>query len=155
MSESREDPDSSQDASVSRSEVVVPPYRPSERFWPYPDLEEQPSEEELLALDPELQSALFKVARRPFSITLEFPRFDGPGYERALDLARRSGEYLETGRGASLRHRARFFPVQAVKLRDLFEIVGRLDQCRVLVDDRAVPYARELWLPLFWFLIAR
>ena len=26
---------------------------------------------------------------------------------------------------------------------------------RVLIDDRPVPYARELWLPLVWFLIPR
>jgi hypothetical protein len=25
----------------------------------------------------------------------------------------------------------------------------------VLVDDRPIPYARELWLPLIWFLIPR
>ena len=35
----------------------------------------------------------------------------------------------------------------------LFEIVGRLDASEVLIDDRPVPYARELWLPLVWFLI--
>ena len=35
-----------------------------------------------------------------------------------------------------------------MKLRDLFEIVGRSDATEVLVDDRPVPYARELWLPL-------
>jgi hypothetical protein len=142
-------------SSATSTTVFVPPYRPSERFWPYPDLEEQPTEEELLALDPELQSALFKVPRRPFSITLAFPRFEGEDYARAVRMARHSAEYLETGSGESLRHRARFFPVQAVKLRDLFEVVGRRDGCEVLVDDRPVPYARELWLPLFWFLIAR
>jgi hypothetical protein len=25
----------------------------------------------------------------------------------------------------------------------------------VLIDDRPVPYARELWLPLVWFLLPR
>jgi hypothetical protein len=25
----------------------------------------------------------------------------------------------------------------------------------VLIDDRPVPYARTLWLPLFWFLLFR
>ena len=44
---------------------------------------------------------------------------------------------------------------EAVKLRDLFEIVGRVPECEVLIDDRPVPYARELWLPLVWFLIPR
>jgi hypothetical protein len=24
-----------------------------------------------------------------------------------------------------------------------------------LIDDRPVPYARELWLPLVWFLLPR
>jgi hypothetical protein len=133
--------------------VPVPDYRPVERFWPYVDLPEQPSEEELARLNPELAEALFGTPRRPFSMSLEFPRFDGPEYERALELARSSAEYHEIGAGAALRHRARFYPQDASRLRDLFEIVGRFDACEVLVDDRPVPYARELWLPLLWFLI--
>ena len=45
-----------------------PKYRPLERFWPYADLVEQPSEEELAALDPELHDALFGATARPFSM---------------------------------------------------------------------------------------
>jgi hypothetical protein len=133
--------------------VPVPDYRPVERFWPYVDLPEQPTEEELAKLNPELAEALFGTARRPFSISLEFPPFEGPDYPRALDLARASAEYYEFTANGRLRHRARFYPQDAVKLRDLFDIVGRFDACEVLVDDRPVPYARELWLPLLWFLI--
>ena len=70
-------------------------------------------------------------------------------------LAKASAEYRETGTGSSFRHRARFWPTDATKLRDLFELVGRFDACEVLIDDRPVPYARELWLPLIWFLIPR
>jgi hypothetical protein len=128
-------------------------YRPIERFWPYVDLPEQPTEEELAQLDPELGEVLFGRPRLPFSVSLEFPVFEGPDYARALELARASAEYREIGSGPALRHRARFFPQDALKLRDLFGIVGRLDACDVLVDDRPVPYARELWLPLLWFLI--
>ena len=134
--------------------VQVPDYRPVERFWPYVDLPEQPSDEELAKLDPALSEALFGSQRRPFSVSLEFPTFDGPEFLRALEMARASSEYLEIRVGATTRHRARFFPQDAAKLRDLFEIVGRLDQCEVLIDDRPVPYARELWLPLIWFLIS-
>jgi len=134
--------------------VPVPDYRPVERFWPYVDLPEQPSDEELAKLDPTLSEALFGTQRRPFSVSLEFPTFDGPEFRRALEMARASSEYLEIRAGATTRHRARFFPQDAVKLRDLFEVVGRLDQCEVLIDDRPVPYARELWLPLIWFLIS-
>jgi hypothetical protein len=131
--------------------VPVPDYRPVERFWPYVDLPEQPSDEELAALDPELSEALFGTPKLPFSVTLEFPVFAGPDYTRALEMARASADYREIGAG--LRHRARFYPRDAVRLRDLFDIVGRLDATDVLIDDRPVPYARELWLPLIWFLI--
>jgi hypothetical protein len=134
--------------------VEVPEYRPLERFWPYVDLPEQPTDEELASLDPALAEALFGTPRRPFSVSLEFPAFEGPDYARALELARASAEYRELGTGTALRHRARFFPQDALRLRTLFEIVGRLDACDVLIDDRPLPYARELWLPLVWFLIS-
>lgn len=128
-------------------------YRPVERFWPYVDLPEQPTDEELAAISPELAEALFGRPKIPFSVSLEFPRFDGPEYEQAVALARQSVDYREIGSGQTLRHRARFFPDAAARLRELFELVGRYDATEVLVDDRPVPYARELWLPLMWFLI--
>ena len=138
-----------------RPEEGRPAYRPLDRFWPYADLDEEPTDAELAELDPDLRAALFRSEPRPFSITLSFPRFEGPDYERALELARGAAEYRAVGSGTKLRHRARYFPGDAAKLRDLFEIVGRYDECEVLVDDRPVPYARELWLPLVWFLLPR
>jgi hypothetical protein len=133
----------------------APLRRPSERFWPYVELTEQPTEEELAALDPDLHAALYGAPRRPFSVTIAFPRFDSPEYPRAVELARASAEYRETGSGDTLTHRARFWSSEAERLRDLWQIVGGYDASEVLVDDRAVPYARELWLPLFWLLIQR
>jgi hypothetical protein len=132
-----------------------PKTRPLERFWPYADLPEQPTEEELAALDPDLHEALFGARPRPFSITIVFPALDIPEFPRALDIARASAEYRETGREASHRYRARFWPTDAARLRELFEIVGRFDATEVLIDDRPLPYARELWLPLVWFLLFR
>ena len=134
-------------------DAPVPDYRPVERFWPYVDLPEQPTDEELAALNPELAAALFGRPPLPFSVSLEFPTFDGADFARALALARASAEYREIGAGAAARHRARFYPEHAVQLRDLFDLVGRFDATDVLIDDRPVPYARELWLPLVWFLI--
>lgn len=132
-----------------------PKYRPLERFWPYADLAEQPSEAELAALDPDLHEALFGSQPRPFSITLVFPDLDIPDFARALDLARASAEYRETSTAGARRYRARFWSSDAAKLRDLFELVGPADATEVLIDDRPVPYARELWLPLVWLLIPR
>ena len=50
-----------------------PKYRPLERFWPYAELPEQPTDDELAAIDPDLQDALFGSRARQFSITLVFP----------------------------------------------------------------------------------
>ena len=133
----------------------VPKYRPLERFWPYADLPEQPSDEELAALDPELHEALFGAQQRPFSVTLVFPDLETPKFQRALELARGSAEFRETGSGAAHRYRARFWSSDAKTLHEVFEIVGGFHATDVLIDDRPVPYARELWLPLIWFLIPR
>ncbi|MBA2354353.1 MAG: hypothetical protein H0V80_06755 [Acidobacteria bacterium] len=130
-------------------------YRPREHFWPYVDLTEQPSDEELAALDPDLRAALYGPSPIAFSYTLVFPVFAGQDFDRARELARASAEYREVGTGAALRIRARFFPSEVEQLRDLFVLVGAQPGCEVLVDDRPVPYARELWLPLTWFLLPR
>jgi hypothetical protein len=132
----------------------APEFRPLERFWPYADLSEQPSDEELAQLHPELREALFGSPALPFSISLSFPVFEGESYARAVEIAKASDEYVEVASGGVLQHRARFFPGQhPLALRDLYELVGHLPGSEVLVDDRPVPYARELWLPLVWFLI--
>jgi hypothetical protein len=132
-----------------------PRFRPEERFWPYADLPEQPTEDELVALDPDLYEALYGARPRPFSISVVFPALDAPDFERALQLARESAEFRETGSEEERRYRARFWPSDAVRLWELFQIVGRSDVTEVLIDDRPVPFARELWLPLVWFLLPR
>ena len=131
-----------------------PRHRPPESYWPYADPSEELSDEELAELDPDLRDVLFDPEERPFSVTLSFPRFEGEDYRRAVALAREAPEYREVGRGAAFRHRARYYPSDAARLRALFELVDR-HRCEVLVDDRPAPYARELWLPLIWFLIPR
>ena len=132
-----------------------PEHRPSETFWPYTEILEEPTPEELAALDPELRDGLYEAPERPFSITLSFRAFDGDDGERALALARAAADYRTVGSGETLRHRARFQPGDAAKLRELFQLVDRAGGCEVLIDDKPVPFARELWLPLVWFLLFR
>src|SRR5687768_7391662 len=115
--------------------------QPLERFWPYAEQPEEPTPEELAALDPDLHTALFGPRDEPFSITLVFPRFDGESYVRAVELARKAAEYREVGTGHQFRHRARFFPADVLQLRDLFELTGDQPGSEVLIDDRPIPYA--------------
>jgi hypothetical protein len=131
-----------------------PEHRPLERFWPYAELSEEPTDDELAKVHPEIAAVVFGAPAWPFSISLAFPAFEGAGYPRAVELARASDEYIEITVGGTLRHRARFFPGdRPERLRDLYQIVANVDGADVLVDDQPVPYARELWLPLVWCLI--
>jgi hypothetical protein len=134
--------------------VAQPKVRPLERFWPYADLPEQLSVDELAALDPDLHDALFDARPdRPFSITLVFTHLDLPDFPHALELARQSPGFRETGAGSQLRYRARFLIADAARLRDVFNVVGRSHATEILVDDQPVPYGRELWIPLLGFFI--
>ena len=51
-------------------------------------------------------------------------------------------------------YRARFYSSEdPLRLRNLYELVGGVPESQVLIDDRPLPFARELWLPLVWCLI--
>lgn len=131
-----------------------PVYRPLDRFWPYADLPEQPSDEELAALHPELREALFGATSQPFSLTFSFPLFEGEHYARALELARGASGYREVGTGATVRHIVTFFPPEhSALMRDLWDVIGAVPGGEVLIDNKPVPFARNLWLPLIWFLV--
>src|SRR5262245_35318625 len=144
-------------ADVKRPDHVLPEkptYRPLERFWPYADLPEQPTEEELAKVHPDVARVVFGAPALPFSISIVFPAFEGEAYARAVTLAKASDEYVEVTTGGVLTHRARFFPGdRPARLKDLYDVVATVPDSEVLVDDQPVPYARELWLPLVWCLI--
>ncbi len=132
----------------------APEHRPLERFWPYAELSEQPSDEELARLHPEIAAVVFGAPVLPFSMSIVFPAFEGERYARAVALAKASDEYVEVSTGGVPRHRARFYPGdRPVRMRDLYELVADVPESDILVDDQPVPYARELWLPLVWCLI--
>jgi hypothetical protein len=111
------------------------------------------NEPDIGALSDELADVLYPGRRpRPFRIGVAFDAFGGPNYPRALALARRSPVYRESA-APPLRHTASFASAEADLLRELYEIVGPIGGTEVLVDGKPVPYARELWLPLFWIFL--
>ena len=82
---------------------------------------------------------------RPFFVTLVFPDLDDPEFPKVLELARQSPDFV---RGADARYRAGFGVADAVRLRDVFAVVGRSADTDVLIDDQEVPYGAALWIPL-------
>jgi hypothetical protein len=111
-------------------------------------------EADISHLSDEMADILYPGRRpRPFRMGLTFDSFPGPNYPRAVELARRSPVYRETGEGSRVVHHAAFDASAAGALHELFEIVGGHPGTEVLVDGRKVPYAREIWLPLFWLFV--
>ena len=134
--------------------VAQPKVRPFESVWPAEEHSRHLTLEELAELNPELRAALSPDrATRPFSITLVFPRLDVAQFPRALDLARQSPDFGETGTGRQTRYRATFFVADAARLREVFDVVGRSADTEILVDGQPLPYGRELWIPLVGFFI--
>lgn len=88
---------------------------------------------------------------REFRITVIFGVKSSPAYARAVDLARRNPSYGEEGEGEWLRHKATFTPAEVDALFDLFNLVYEWEDTEVLVNNRPLPYATSLWLPLMWF----
>ena len=74
---------------------------------------------------------------------------------RALEARFGAEATVDALRAAAAEVRGAIAGGDAARLRDLFQLVGGSDATEVLIDDRPVPYARELWLPLVWFLIPR
>jgi hypothetical protein len=108
-------------------------------------------EEDISHLSDEMADILYPGRRqRPFRMGLAFDAFSGADYERALALAQRSPVYRESEESGRRRHHAGFGSEAAATFRDLFEIVGRRAGTDVLVDNKRVPYAREIWMPLYF-----
>ncbi len=111
-------------------------------------------ESDIEQLSDEMADLLYPGRRpRPFRIGLRFAAWDGPDFERALALARLSPAYGERPSADGPLHEAAFDAAAARTLHALFELVRGRPGTEVLVDGKRVPYAHELWLPLFWIFV--
>jgi len=111
-------------------------------------------EDDISHLSDEMADILYPGRRpRPFRMGIAFDGFAGAEYGRAVELARCSPVYRESEQGGQPRHQAAFDVAGAGTLRELFQLVGQRPGTDVLVDGKKAPYARELWLPLFWMFV--
>jgi hypothetical protein len=113
-----------------------------------------PKEEaDISHLSDEMAEILYPGRRtRPFRIGIAFAGFEGDA--RAVELARSGERYREEGAGGSRTHHAEFETGGAARLRALYQLVGQRPGTELRVEGKAVPYASELWLPLFWLFVA-
>ena len=136
----------------------MPENRPRNYIERLPEIIQR-EEDDVSHLDPEMLEILYP-ARAGKELTLSVV-FGPPGavdgnenlerYRRAISIAEKSRGYRTEGRDRSLRHSAVFGVDEVQKLHELFSLVGDFPSCEILVKGEKVPYARELWLPFFWF----
>jgi len=109
-------------------------------------------EDDISHLDPQMVEILYpERAPREFTLTVVFGSTEDPKYEEAVSLAERAARYRREGEGRALRHYATYSVNEVEDLHRLFGYVSEYPTCEILVKDKKVPYARELWLPFFWF----
>jgi len=116
-------------------------------------------EDSVSHLDPEMLEILYPArAGNELTLSVVFgppPADEGnenrERYQRAISIAEKSRGYRTEGRDRSLRHSAVYGVDEVQKLHELFSLVGDFPSCEILVKGKKVPYARELWLPFFWF----
>jgi hypothetical protein len=104
------------------------------------------------AQEEKLQSILQpSTTAKEFKVTIRFGYKLSPGYQKALDLARRNPTYTEKGEGEWVRHSATFTPEDVEELFQLFNLVHEWEGTEVLINHKPIPYGHQLWLPLMWF----
>ncbi len=109
-------------------------------------------EKDISHLDPRMVEILYpERAPRDFTITVVFGPSEDTSYVEAVTLAEHSHSYRREGTDRYLRHYATYTIDRVDELHDLFSRVSQYPSCEVLVKGKKVPYAREMWLPLFWF----
>jgi hypothetical protein len=119
-----------------------------------------PEDAELLeTLSPELARLLYPDRiDGPFTVTAVYPQLEGEIGESARALA--SGAISHTvaepaGEARTRRHRTTFSLAQIEEFHELYHLLQSAvgaDRLTILLNDREVPLARELWLPLLWTL---
>ena len=105
-------------------------------------------------------------ASKDFTITLSFssPRLDRiaspeeqtrrlEGFEQAVALAQKGPDYRSESELGVTRHHARFGVDRVNALLELFTLLEDDPDAEVLVKNKKIPLARELWLPFFWFFV--
>lgn len=110
-------------------------------------------------MTPELARALYPdQSAAPFSITAIYPELEGDAGRaaRELEAAAVSHEIEEAaGNDAPPRHRTTFLLRQIEEFHELYHLaemaIGAAG-IEVLLNGKAVPLTRELWLPLLWTL---
>lgn len=111
------------------------------------------------SLTPDLARALYpEQTVAPFHVTAIYPQLGGEagGAAARLEAAAEAHEIIEASAGGETPlHRTTFSLRQVEEFHELYHLLESTigaAEIDLLLNDRKVPLARELWLPLLWTL---
>jgi hypothetical protein len=90
-------------------------------------------------------------ADKEFKITVRFQKHTSDKYREAVELARKNKYFTEEGEGDFYKIYASFYPQDADALYRIFELVKEQETTKIYLNNKSIPYIRELWLFLMWF----
>ncbi|MGE5341526.1 MAG: hypothetical protein ACM3SY_08585 [Candidatus Omnitrophota bacterium] len=92
-----------------------------------------------------------KESHEAFKITIRFQNHSSETHRDALELARRNRYFHEADEGIHHHIYASFYPEDVNDLYRMFELVKNLENTRLYLNNKSIPYTHELWLFLMWF----
>jgi hypothetical protein len=111
-------------------------------------------ETDIAYLSDEMAAEVYPGRRRqPFRLGVQFEKFPGDNYVRAVEIARRAPDYRERMVGTTPVHEASFGVDQAEELRALFRFIEPVPGVTILVNGRKAPGGRNIW-PLLLGILA-
>ena len=89
------------------------------------------------------------MSKHNFEVTIAFKEENKPKFQKALDFAKEKSNYQEVKRENFVKHIAVF---DKSSIKNLFEFYDLASEfiLYILINGRARPFTRELWLPLLW-----
>ncbi|MGQ9617864.1 MAG: hypothetical protein ACUVUG_02760 [Candidatus Aminicenantia bacterium] len=101
--------------------------------------------------DERLKEIIDPNYKPPFTITVSFGYEESENYSKAVEKASHCALYHERGDGKFKRHYAIYGTSEVEDLFELFNLVKDFKTLDVLICNKRIPYAVELWLFLIWF----
>ncbi|MEW6456150.1 MAG: hypothetical protein AB1410_05475 [Acidobacteriota bacterium] len=89
--------------------------------------------------------------KQVFKVTICFRKENSENFDRAVELARKSPTYYELGDGNLKKYYVSYTPREVEDLFELFNLIKDFKTLEVLIANKRIPYAVELWLFLMWF----
>jgi hypothetical protein len=110
--------------------------------------------------DPQIREAIEDILHPYLSkkdpvIAVQFgvPKDKEDEWREAISFASAHNRYTSTKVGRLMKHRIEFSTDQVWEIFQMYQMLEKSPHLEIFIDNRKLPYAATLWLPLLWFYL--